>query len=116
MRAVVLPAFLAAALALGAHARAADGGADAGAADAGPPPAVPSCVAISTASIYVPYGYNHVVTLANGCTRTADCDVSTDVNPEPQKVAVAAGTRAEVTTFMGSASQTFTARVACRLR
>jgi hypothetical protein len=36
------------------------------AADAGSPATLPACIAVKTASIYVPYGYNHVVRVTNG--------------------------------------------------
>lgn len=86
------------------------------AADAGAPAGLPSCVTVATSSTYVPYGYNHVVTLANGCAKLADCTVATDVNPEPQRVRVAPRTTIDVTTYLGAAAQTFTARVSCQLR
>lgn len=87
------------------------------AADAGAPvSSVPACIAVRSESVWVPYGYNHVVTLANGCKRTATCVVSTDVSPEPQSTTIAPEAKAEVTTFMGSPSSTFTAKVSCTLR
>ena len=86
---------------------------DAGA-DAAPP--VPACIAVSTDSRYVPWGYNHVVILRNGCSKNATCTVSTDVNPQAQVVDVASGAGVEVVTFMGSPSYTFVARVNCRLK
>lgn len=76
----------------------------------------PSCVTVTTESRYVPYGYNHLVRLTNACKRTVDCTVSTDVNPEKQKVEVLPSSTVEVTTFMGSPAQTFTAHVACTMR
>jgi hypothetical protein len=85
-------------------------------ADGGTPAGVPACVAVTTSAPYVPYGYNHIVTLANGCKRTADCAVSTDVSPAIQNVTLAPGARAEVLTFMASPSQGFVARVSCQLR
>ena len=88
--------------------------ADAGA--AAPAPAIPACVAVKTDSRYVPYGYNHVVTLTNGCAREARCLVSTDVNPEQRSVDVPSSQAVEVLTFMGSPSSTFTAKVTCKLR
>ncbi len=88
---------------------------DAVAADAGAGPSLPACVQVTTDSRYVPYGYNHVVVLRNGCSRTAVCRVATDVNPEPQSVTVPASTALEVTTFMGSPSATFVAHVTCKL-
>jgi hypothetical protein len=85
------------------------------AADAGAP-ALPACVSVKTDSRYVPYGYNHIVVLTNGCARAASCTVSTDVNPEARQVSVPAGQTIELTTFMGSPSATFTAKVGCTLR
>jgi hypothetical protein len=85
--------------------------------DAGtPPPALPACVHVATESRYVPYGYNHVVRISNGCSRIATCTVSTDVNPEKQSVEVASASIVEVMTFMGSPSATFAARVSCTLK
>lgn len=89
--------------------------ASASAADAGAPAALPACVQVTSQSIYVPYGYNHIVTVKNGCTRVAKCSVSTDVNPEVQSIDVAANTSKDVLTFMAAASSTFVARVSCRL-
>ncbi len=87
------------------------------AADAGAPaPAIPACVAVKSDSRYVPYGYNHIVTLTNGCAREARCLVSTDVNPEQRSVDVASNQAVEVLTFMGSPSSTFTAKVSCKLK
>jgi hypothetical protein len=75
--------------------------------------AVPACIKVATASRYVPYGYNHIVVLTSSCTKKVTCTVSTDVNPDKQTVEVAPSASVEVTTFMGSPSQTFTARVSC---
>lgn len=87
---------------------AADGGAP-------PPPPIPACVKVGTESRWVPYGYNHVVILENGCSKPATCTVSTDVNPAPQKAEVAPSTTVEVMTFMGANSSTFVAKVSCAL-
>lgn len=92
---------------------------DAGAADAGaaPTPAsLPACIQVQTESRYVPYGYNHIVTLTSGCTRPASCTVSTDVNPEVHAVDVPANASIQVTTYIGAAASAFVAKVACKLR
>ncbi len=102
------------ALLTGAETPSAAGPSDAGV-DA-PPPPIPACIAVSTESRYVPWGYNHVVILRNGCSKNATCTVSTDVNPQAQVVDVASGATVEVVTFMGSPAYTFVARVSCRLR
>lgn len=80
------------------------------------PASLPACVAVKTESRYVPYGYNHIVYVTNGCTKAATCSVATDVNPTPQTVEVASGKGAEVLTFSGSPASQFTARVSCKLR
>ena len=85
------------------------------AADAGAP-GVPACMQVQTESRYVPYGYNHLVHLRNGCDRAATCTVSTDVNPQAQTVDIASATAVDVTTFMGASAQTFVAKVSCVLR
>ena len=85
-----------------------DAGGDAG--------GLPACIQVQTESRYVPYGYDHIVTLRNGCSRAASCTVSTDVNPQPTTVEVASAATVEVVTFKGSPTTQFVARVACTLR
>jgi hypothetical protein len=82
--------------------------------DAGAP-ALPACIQVGTDSRYVPFGYNHVVILKNGCSKAATCSVATDVNPQATSTEVAAGTTVEVLTFAGSPAQTFRAHVTCKL-
>lgn len=77
---------------------------------------VPNCVRVATSSRYVPYGYNHVVAVTNACKKLVACSISTDVNPESQSIEVKPGETSEVTTFMGSPSQTFVAKVSCKER
>jgi hypothetical protein len=60
--------------------------------------------------------YNHIVHIANSCTQDADCDVSTDVNPEVQKVTVASHSEVQVMTFLGSPARTFKPNVRCVMR
>jgi hypothetical protein len=62
------------------------------------------------------YGYNHIVHLRDVCDVPADCVVTTDVNPEPTKVSVAAKSETEVNTFLGSPARVFTPKVVCTLR
>jgi hypothetical protein len=88
-------------------------------ADAGAPPAtppLPACVQVATQSRYVPFGYNHIVVLTNGCSQVASCSVATDVNPTAQSVNVAPNVTTEVLTFMAAPGTTFTARVSCRMQ
>ncbi|MDB4935323.1 MAG: hypothetical protein JWP87_2295 [Labilithrix sp.] len=83
--------------------------------DAGASTALPACISVGTDARYVPYGYNHVVLLKNGCSKAATCTVSTDVNPQATTVEVAAAAAVEVLTFTASPAQTFSARVTCKL-
>lgn len=105
----LLVALAVAALAMaGAPARAADAGAPA-------PAPVPACVRVATESRWVPYGYNHVVILENGCSKAASCKVSTDVNPQAQTVEVDIAKTVEITTIMASPASQFVAKVSCTL-
>ncbi len=83
--------------------------------DGGAPSGVPACIAISSESRYVPYGYHHIVILKSGCSKAARCVVSTDVNPEPQTVELPAASTVEVVTYQGAAARAFTPRVGCQL-
>ena len=85
--------------------------------DAGAPPQtpVPACVRVATESRWVPYGYNHIVILENGCSKPVTCKVSTDVNPQVQTAEVESTKTVEVTTIMASPASTFAAKVRCTL-
>jgi hypothetical protein len=74
-----------------------------------------SCVRWRSEARYVNGGYNHVVTLQNGCDAPAVCTVKTNVNPEPVSANIAPGEQVEVLTFRGSPASTFETRVQCAL-
>ena len=76
---------------------------------------LPACISVATQARYVPYGYNHVVVVKNGCSKAAACSVATNVNPQASSVEVAANATVEVLTFTASPAQTFTALVSCKL-
>jgi hypothetical protein len=76
---------------------------------------LPGCIQITASARYVPFGYNHVVDVKNGCSKVAACSIRTDVNPQPIAVEVAPGVTSEVVTFVASPSQTFTPNVTCVL-
>jgi hypothetical protein len=76
-------------------------------------PPLEVCVGVWTEARYVGFGYNHIVHVANGCNAAASCTVTTNVNPEPQTVAVPPGSRTDVVTFVGSPASTFAAKVEC---
>lgn len=80
-----------------------------------PAPKTAACVVVQGDARYRNYGYDHVVIVRNGCDRKAICDVSTNVNPEPARVEVPAGSAAEVLTFRGSPAREFVPRATCRL-
>lgn len=79
-------------------------------------PEFPACIRVSAFARYGAYGYDHLVTIANGCERAATCAVATNVNPSPVVVRVEAGQQETVLTFRGSPSSQFTATVRCKLR
>jgi serine acetyltransferase len=62
------------------------------------------------------YGYNHIVHIRDACSVGAVCVVTTDVNPEPTSVAVAAKSETEVNTYLGSPSRVFTPKITCTMR
>jgi hypothetical protein len=76
---------------------------------------LPACITVKTRAQYGALGYDHIVRIENGCTVTAACVVTTDVNPEPIAVRVASGKAEEVVTFRGSPSYRFVAKVRCVL-
>ncbi|MFO0568651.1 MAG: hypothetical protein U0263_23520 [Polyangiaceae bacterium] len=101
----------------GGDAGRADAGSDAGrdaAPDAAPPP-VPACVKVSSQAIFSGSGYDHVVSIENGCDRTASCEITTDVSDETLHATVAPGEREDVVTFRGSPAAEFKASVKCTL-
>lgn len=88
---------------------------EASAADGGAP-SLPACVQVTANARYVPYGYNHIVSVKNGCSKIATCSVRTDVSPQVIPVEVAPGVTSEVVTFVASPAQAFTPLVTCTLK
>jgi hypothetical protein len=80
-----------------------------------PPDTAANCIRVAPEARYRGLGYNHIVHLTNVCKSSAECDVSTDVNPDAQHVTVAAGEHIEVTTFMGSPARVFVPKVECKM-
>jgi hypothetical protein len=77
-------------------------------------PVVLSCVKYRGEARPWGIGFKHVVILESGCTVTAECSVSTDVNPEPVVVTVPAKESREVVTFLSSPARAFVPSVVCR--
>ena len=82
--------------------------------DADPTGTLPACVTVATSAPYR-IGYDHVVTIENGCRTEADCTVSTDVSPAPITAVVPPRTSVDVVTWRGSPSRQFRADVTCKL-
>jgi hypothetical protein len=80
-----------------------------------PPDSVAKCIQVVPEARYRGYGYNHIVHVANVCQSNAECDVSTDVNPQAQHISLAGGATTEVNTFLGSPARVFTPKVDCKL-
>jgi hypothetical protein len=75
-----------------------------------------ACIKVRPEARYRGYGYNHIVHVADVCAAAAECDVSTDVNPQPTHVSVPPKGEVEVNTFMGSPARVFTPKVDCVLQ
>jgi hypothetical protein len=73
----------------------------------------PTCVHASAASRWNAGGYNHNVTVTNGCDYAVRCTVSTDVNPSPQGLDLAAGEERFLTTWFDAPAPAFVATVTC---
>ena len=75
----------------------------------------PACIQVSGDSRYGAVGYDHVVTVRNGCDRAAVCSVTTNVNPQPASLRVTAGASADIVMWRGSPSREFSPRADCTL-
>jgi len=82
----------------------------------GKEPAVPACITYKGEARPRYPGYDHIVHIKSTCTKTADCVVSTNVAPDPQKAVVPAGAKVEIFTFLQSPAYEFTPNVTCKLR
>jgi hypothetical protein len=85
-------------------------------APARPAPKTPALCAVVSASVRAEaFGYKHVVSLRNGCDRPVECQVWTDVDPEPrQTMRAAPGETSEVVTRIGSPASAVSASKECR--
>jgi hypothetical protein len=79
-------------------------------------PASPNdCAVASPVARYVGYGYNHVVSLKNGCTKPVTCEVWTDVDPQPRQTLTAQpGETVEAVLRRGSPAREFKAEKSCK--
>ncbi len=83
--------------------------------DKAPKKPLPECVSVEAFARYGAYGYDHVVTVHNGCDKAAQCEVSTDVAPKVISLSVRAHASESVVTYRGSPAYEFSAKVRCRL-
>lgn len=74
------------------------------------------CVRWTQEARFKGLGYNHLVHLHNTCKKAATCSVQTDVNPDAKDVLLAPDKKTTVTTFLGSPSSVFQAKVSCRAK
>lgn len=82
---------------------------------ANPPDTGAKCIKVRPEARYGALGYNHIVHVGDTCATAAECDVSTDVNPQPTHVSVAAQSEVEVNTFLGSPARVFVPKVVCTM-
>ncbi|HVU02901.1 MAG TPA: hypothetical protein VHE30_14175 [Polyangiaceae bacterium] len=75
----------------------------------------PECLTVWGEARYRNYGYDHIVHLDNRCDSAAVCEVSTNVNPVPERAVVPPKQAVEVLTFRGSPSRDFVPKADCRL-
>ncbi len=80
------------------------------------PDSAAACIKVRAEARYLGLGYNHIVHLTDVCKSSAECDVTTDVNPQPTHASVPAGAHVEVNTFMGSPARVFTPKVDCKMQ
>jgi hypothetical protein len=74
-----------------------------------------ACAVVTPVARYIGYGYYHVVSLKNGCSRPVSCEVWTDVDPQPHHtLRVAPGETAEVVVRRGSPARDFKADKKCK--
>ncbi|MCA9582660.1 MAG: hypothetical protein KC416_12755 [Myxococcales bacterium] len=71
------------------------------------------CVDVSKSTPYRNYGYDHVVTLKNGCTKAVSCSVTTNTNPDESKATLSPDETKSITMFRGSPAREFEAKVRC---
>jgi hypothetical protein len=87
-----------------------------GSADPAPNPGPVDCASVSASARPQAYGYTHVVTLVNHCSRAVSCEVWTDVDPSPRyTLSAKSGETVETITRAGSPSRAVQAGKVCHL-
>jgi hypothetical protein len=73
----------------------------------------PECVRAEATARMQAYGFDHWVTVTNTCDRPMSCEISSDVQPTPNRARLATGARQEFLLWRGSPASAFQARVDC---
>lgn len=76
----------------------------------------PACVRVTATPRAQAYGFDHVVSIANGCEAQVTCRVSSDVNPTVQTMTIAPGASRDTLLWRGSPASAFRALVTCEMR
>ena len=75
-----------------------------------------SCVDVQSEASFASVGYDHIVTLKNGCKKAMTCTVKTNVNPDPATLDLDPNEQKSVVTWRGSPAREFTPEVSCSER
>ncbi|MEO6575889.1 MAG: hypothetical protein ABIP89_18700, partial [Polyangiaceae bacterium] len=78
-------------------------------------PSADDCIRSWGAARFNGSGYTHRIYISNVCPAAASCIVSTDVNPQPERVVAPPMSDIDVTTFLDSPSSVFVGRVVCTM-
>jgi hypothetical protein len=73
----------------------------------------PVCVTHRLEPRFMGFGFDHFVRLDNGCDKRMQCEVTTNLNPDPQTVKLEPFEKKPVLTFRGSPAMVFKADVHC---
>jgi len=73
----------------------------------------PDCVTVRAEPRMQAFGWDHIVTVENGCEEAVSCSVATDVNPSPTLVSVPPGETRDTLMWRGSPASVFRAMVDC---
>ena len=71
------------------------------------------CVEVRGEASFASVGYDHIVTVTNGCKQAKTCSVKTDVNPDASTLELEPGEAKSVVTWRGSPARVFTPDVKC---
>ncbi|MDQ3034027.1 MAG: hypothetical protein M3Y87_16550 [Myxococcota bacterium] len=73
----------------------------------------PACVQARGEARMQAYGWDHIVSITNGCAAAITCRVTTSVNPTPVTVRLAPAQSTDTLMWRGSPASAFLANVDC---